>query len=289
MSRRVVDQSEILCIDRPFTSDETVGTRTGVQGASLYMASVADAFTSRFMNGAWMSRNALDSRHLQADDVDMIVTDMAARTTEVAAPKITYRNWRLLDAGVCLLDIGNLESANKGTRVDSCEDPATSMTVALPADSVVSLQVRPWKDDQESPFLHGVRVVRTGAASVETEQVQGEGYVVRVIQCEAGGGEVHFVWDEFGEGTSVTDFRLARISGPTTPSDVILTATGQRFYRLTIPSGLTDAGYYTFELTARLSTGEEKIIPLQGGGDQLGFTADSSGPGVVSGITYTET
>lgn len=291
MGRHIFDETvDALPIHRPFTSDDTVATRTGVQGASLYLASTPSSPTSRgFFGGTdWMSRGAAKSRVIADPEVDAIVLNLNKSDVTVEPPPIVYRNYRFLNGQGQIMKAGNLENGRQGTRVASCVSPATSMNATLPADSTCRLQVRPFKDDIESPFVHGERIIRTNASAEEIAQVRGSGHVVRVELCEGGGAKIHFVWDDLGEGDLAVDFRLTFVSGPTSPSDVILTWGGTRTNRMTVPSGLTDGGYYVANLFARDAAGNETGVPMQTGGFDVVIIPDASGPSAVSGLDYIE-
>lgn len=171
-------------------------------------------------------------------------------------------------------------------------DTFTGIDLTAYAPGTVYLDVRTFSDQQIENESEGYPLKITLDAGLDAvTALNGSGRVVAVEARVGGVVRFTFVWrGTFGaSGETPTDFVLRRISGPTSPADVVLIPS---FGLLVSPEdtftidtvALTSGGVYVFHVFARTSTGVEFGLPGIDNGVALAntVTADSEGPPAVT-------
>lgn len=156
--------------------------------------------------------------------------------------------------------------------------PADTIVINLPAgylSTVFWAQVRPHDHGLELDTLfQPQRVVSSSGTGVP--QIDGQGTITLLRPLDNGGVEVRFDWFPAVTGIPPVEFVVRRISGPSSPADVVVPAAA----RVAVVSGLTD-GVYAFALLARNGA---SVITLA----TATVTADTAGPAAATGLEADE-
>lgn len=203
---------------------------------------------------------------------------------------ILYRRNYIFDGAEQLVALGetvDLGGASfvKTPAVDQVDSPADELSYAIPAalhGRVVWAQVRTFEDDVENETIYRPRrLVLDGDGELDA-QILGTARITELVKRDAGGLLVRFVYESSRDGVQPAQFVLARTAGPTTPNPVVLIASGsRRNYEIEV-AGLTNAGAYTFKLSAENSPASVDLVT------GIAFTADGAGPSGASGLVAAE-
>lgn len=230
--------------------------------------------------------------HKPFDRSSGVAVYFASAATDQGPQSIRYRNNRIIDGGDWLTMGGwNLGGTNvtKTTAIAIVAAPTATYTFsggAGYADHIGYFQVRPHADNVETPSLTGVRRVVFDGDGDPDDHIRGNGRLLGVDLCDAGGLRFRFVFDEHPDGVQPIEFRLTKTSGPGTVGDVTLDfVAGLRNYSIEL-TGLQDAQAYVFELYAQNGT-VSKLLAGNNGTD-IEATPDGSGPPVPTSLTASE-
>ena len=183
------------------------------------------------------------------------------------------------------------DGVTKTARIAVVNDPTAEFSFATPAEwlgMVVWIQVRTFAADVENPTTYRPVRIEVDSAGDPMEAILGVGEIIATEKLDGGHYRIYWTYEASDAGLPPTQFRLAKSAGPGTVADTVevVASTGlERLYSAVIPAlgstGLTNGGYYTFELSAE--NGSTSVIL-----DSVPVTADAVGPGAPSGLVIEE-
>lgn len=160
-----------------------------------------------------------------------------------------YRKPRAIPG--CPIPLGTAFTADKTARIasEAATAGAVELTATLPDDLIdnahVALDVRHYRDDVENESCRP-QIVSVDSGGDGEDVIAGVATLILPVELRSSGGvRIHWRYEHY-RGTPAR-FRLHRLSGPTSPSDVTVDYTGPGLYEGDF-TGLS-AGTYTFALS----------------------------------------
>jgi hypothetical protein len=200
------------------------------------------------------------------------------------ATQIQYRNRRLFNGQVWFpLSTGwngGQEFFLHDSIIAQVTCPTEEITYSLPVaytDTTFWLQLRTFAGGLENPSIYAQQRITVDSDQEQADSIDGSAFVTAIQKRDAGGLRVRFEWIPAITGIQPTQFTLSRTAGPTSPSDVSVTASGLFLYYEIDMASLQDAGAYTFALKA-VNGAITKTLST------ISFTADASGPAAVTSL-----
>ncbi len=198
---------------------------------------------------------------------------------------VQYRKHSML--GSCLLrgserDIGGVTTDPKTERVAFELSPVT--TITFPEDpawlsQTISVDIRTFKDGVENETVAPRQITLDGSGDSVSE-ILGTATLLEVQIRDGGVVRIRFLWEPSLSGIQPTEFRLVRVSGPSSPSAVVYAVTtGTAVATIEIDTAvLLDSSGYVFKITA--ANGATIADVLTG----IAVQADATGPSEPTAI-----
>ncbi|TWT49010.1 hypothetical protein KOR42_39260 [Thalassoglobus neptunius] len=174
------------------------------------------------------------------------------------------------------------ESIARTTRVgsesgDSGELVEVEVDASAYASQTLWIDVRHFKDRVENSDPHPQQLLLDGSGDPVSE-ILGEAISLGYVALAGGIIEVSFRWIPSAYGLTVETFELRRVSGPTSPAAVSITANSSALYQIE-SEALDDSATYSLEVVAISGSTERVLFTL------ASVQADASGPPIPSPIT----
>lgn len=166
----------------------------------------------------------------------------------------------------------------RGVAIDACS--AESLTINLApgyTSATFWMQLRVSEDSIENPQLYAPQRITVDGSQDETDTIDGTASITAVEKRDAAGLRVRFEYHAALTGIQPAEFVLSKTSGTGTIADVSVPLSAAPGPYTVDVSGLTDAGAYTFTLTAKNGATEKLLATIN-------FTADGDGGSAVQSL-----
>ena len=200
---------------------------------------------------------------------------------------VQYRRFRVRSSRPPIRGTGRANYSHwpKTLRRDFVADAAVAFNWALPATmfgQTIAVDVRRCENGIESEST-GFRVLNLAVSGGGDGLPAIVGYAIALEAQPLAGGIVvlRWMWIPGLAGVAPTQFRVVRTSGPTSPTDLLVTYDGGRLVTAETVA-LNDSAPYLFNIVAENGAVTKTVLTA------YAVQADASGPPAVSGVTTRE-